>query len=184
MKGISLRLMTARGDELGRLTLGEVQIAAAGEVDGRGNARSPDVAGQMRELYASIGDALAREGMMVLLDRRGLQLAVCQALISPPMPDKAEQSGHAEEEILISLPVREAPASAMPPSPSDPTGADAPPPELTLSGELDWDMLFDLDEPGLEQSHLEARDDEFNGSAGSGHPHQSVGSLFEGGFDE
>ena len=133
MKSISLILMTEKGDEVGRLHLPEVQVAAAGEV-GIAPVR-PQLLEQMEEVYAHIHCTLTAEGLEVALEPLDMQIAVSRALLGPDD----------EESVLISLPIRELSPDGV--DSTDQSDKPAPTPE-----DPDWADLFDLDNPKGEKA--------------------------------
>lgn len=87
---ITLQLLSESGDELGRLRLQTVAVAAPGMETTR-----PDLGAQMAQLNERLVLALAQEGMTPILDPVGVRIAVSRGLLSP-----------VGDEALIPLPVR------------------------------------------------------------------------------
>jgi hypothetical protein len=133
MKLISLLLATPEGDELGRLQLGDVAVADAGEA---GGALRPRLDDEMAQLDERILSAIEQEGMALAMDRIDFRIVVSRALLG----------GEDAEEILIRLPVREATQST---NETDPPSADRPPRDSSsvLDGLFDLDRLADGEAP-------------------------------------
>lgn len=92
MKSLTLILTNAAGDELGRLPLEDVVMAAPGEQTLAGTL--PGV--QMRALYTRVQNAIAGEHMQIAVKPIDFQLVMSRALL------EAEE-GH---DPLIPIPVR------------------------------------------------------------------------------
>jgi hypothetical protein len=94
MKPIVLHLTTARGDELGRVSLPNVQVAPEGEASTL--AVRPLLIRQMEDLCGRIREVLAGEGVTVAMEEIDLRIAVSLALVAPDA-----------DEVLIPLTVQE-----------------------------------------------------------------------------
>jgi len=129
MKLISLLLATPEGDELGRLQLGDVAVADAGET---GGALRPRLDDEMAQLDERILSAIEQEGMALAMDRIDFRIVVSRALLGDEDP----------EQIIIRLPVREATKLT---NEKDPPAADRPPGDSSsvLDGLFDPDSLAD-----------------------------------------
>jgi hypothetical protein len=129
MKLISLLLATPEGDELGRLQLGDVAVADAGET---GGALRPRLEDEMAQLDERIRSAIEQEGMALAINQTDFRIVVSRALLG----------GEDPEQVLIRLPVREA---AKPADETDPPSADRPPRDSSsvLDGLFDLDSLSD-----------------------------------------
>ena len=123
---ITLQLVNDHNDELGRLPLLTVRVAAPG-----GETERPDLAAQMAALEERVGLALAQEGMAAALDPLGVRLALSRGLLSAPSEDGSGRNA------LIPIPVRPLPA------PAASSGSTAAPqaPEADAA----WDDLFHLE---------------------------------------
>jgi hypothetical protein len=125
MKSICLVLTSPRGDELGRLRLGNVAVAAAGE---RGATERPSLTAEMEALGDRIQSTMAGEGMTVGLDPVDFRIAISRALLQ-----ESDQ-----EEIQIVLPVLQTlPADGGVLDPEEPAEGQDP---------FSLDHLFPLDE--------------------------------------
>ncbi len=126
MKGVCLVLTTEQGNELGRLPLIDVAVPNPGKV--RGTERSERGSG-MDDLHQTIREALDQEGLEVILDDLDCRIAMSRALLKENDTD----------EVLIFLPVREAPD--RPDLPKDEMSE-----PVRRNGRLDLDDLFNLDD--------------------------------------
>jgi hypothetical protein len=93
MKPVTLRLVSPRGDELGRLPIAEVVVAGAGE---QGGDARPCLDQDMAAVEEHIRAALDREGIEVCLEPLDFRIVVSRALL--------DERGEAD--IQIPLPVR------------------------------------------------------------------------------
>lgn len=82
MNTLCLELVTTKGDQLGRLPLEDVVIAAPGEMT---TAAKPGV--QMADIYKRIQEAIAKERMRLAMPQMDFELAVSQAVLSAPSSD-------------------------------------------------------------------------------------------------
>lgn len=82
MHTLSLELVTKTGDQLGRLPLEDVVIAAPGELT---TAAKPGV--QMADIYTHIREAIAKERMKPAMSQMDFEVAVSQAVLSTPTGD-------------------------------------------------------------------------------------------------
>lgn len=76
---IDILLQDPRGDEIGVLELEAVRLVAAGV-----ETAPPDLSGQMAQLVARIGSALAGLNFAPVLDPLGVRIAVSRALLNAP----------------------------------------------------------------------------------------------------
>ncbi len=128
---IELLLTNAHGDELGRLPMQTVRLAASGV-----GTAPPDLAGEMAETSERISLALAQEGMVPTIDEIGLRLAVSRALLAAS-PD----------EVKIPITVRPLEnAGTRPEAGPDTAYADASEAAAmgTTLGDDEWSDLFSL----------------------------------------
>lgn len=144
MKSLFLLLMNKQGDELGRLSVADVQVVAAGNA-GSATPVRPQLAGQMTALQERVQSALASEGMEVLLDSLDLQITLSRALLN------AED----EEDVLVRLPVQSIPESAA--ASANIQSQDAPGTETATEPLADWSDLFDLMDPTLADARKEGQ---------------------------
>lgn len=128
MRSIQLRFTSNRGDELGRMPLPDVHVAAAGESGGRASV-SPQR--QVPELCDRIRRAAEGEGMTIALDELDLQITVSRGLLAPGNHD----------DVQISLPVRTSKADGG----NGNTGGRTEDPQNTGTAIADLDDLFNLD---------------------------------------
>jgi hypothetical protein len=124
MKPVTLLLATTEGDELGRLPLPDVVVAGPDEIEA---ARRPRLDQEMADLNDRIRSAIRQEGMEPALNPIDFRIAISRALLELPEG----------EEILIPIPVREAPVEAEEPE-ADASGDLLDPEPSLLAG------LFDL----------------------------------------
>ena len=133
---VELLLLNERCDELGRLPMQTVCVAAAGST-----TAPPDLPGDMARMGEHIVLALAQEGMAPALDPIGIRIAVSRALLAP-------QDGAVRIPLTV-CPLGEGPAdggAAGKPSPARPAGPDqvgGDGPGATTEAP-EWDDLFSL----------------------------------------
>lgn len=146
---IELQLLNAHGDELGRLPMQTLRLAAAGV-----ETAHPDLGDQMARTCNRITRALADEGMVPTLDPIDLRLAVSRALLAPggdgariPLPVRPLGEGPSD-------PAAEPGAGNFTPRGAEPVDGvpvdDAPD---------EWDDLFTLDSPDLGSDAAADRED-------------------------
>jgi hypothetical protein len=128
MRPVTLLLTTPRGDELGRLRLPDVVVAAAGEQTAPSGVRLREA---MTDFYRRLEETLQREGMAVDLDPIELRITAGRALLG------SEDAS----EVLIPVLVREVGAAS---------GSAGPLPRNLSEEPLNLDDLFDLGEMDAE----------------------------------
>lgn len=147
MTQIIVSLITAQGDELGRLRLTDVNIAEAGKSSA---AARPNLSGQMAQLLSQLSAALTHESMLPTGNSASVKIAVARALMHPSPEDGTA---------TIALPVRFA-DDARPAAGSPPPPANLQPSMNNASAEWQGDFIQDTSDPENDLDSLFALDED------------------------